>query len=489
MRLETILLVMITAKSSNTVGAAIPAKKSIFNKPSWSKPQALTNGEDLFRRSNQKYVDLAVEKERQRKRKLARKEEEQARRTEDEKRPEKRQRTSESEDDDDDDNSSTNSSSFNSDHENPRAKSDQPKIEDKAHVVSPTKPKYSPKSLLKNYEASIAANKFKADDTKKTSYSHVIDLEDEDVFAKAPEESGDIEITNPKPSKTTLEDSEPISDEEFPELARQAREMVRRKRMEDDLASTSPDPLPTTQDGFFSNSQTKHQSPPLPPPPDPILQILITSSIPNTAPLIVNRKLSQRLKDVRVAWVERQHLPTDVADKVFLTWRGKRLFDVTSCRSLGIGAGPNGRILAKEDNVIDDEGRIHMEAMTLEIFEVYKKAKRNDRPSKGEDTNQDKLIVEEKQEAQVKIICRAKGFTDFKLIVKPVWILHAIHFGLANGSQSTMVSKICNAFRAQNQIEAGKEVYLMFDGEKLSPESKVEETELNDMDKLDVFIK
>ncbi len=52
-----------------------------------------------------------------------------------------------------------------------------------------------------------------------------------------------------------------------------------------------------------------------------------------------------------------------------------------------------------------------------------------------------------------------------------------------------MISKICNAFRSQNQIGAEKEVYLMFDGEKLSPDGKVGDTDLSDMDTLDVFVK
>ena len=60
---------------------------------------------------------------------------------------------------------------------------------------------------------------------------------------------------------------------------------------------------------------------------------------------------------------------------------------------------------------------------------------------------------------------------------------------MADGSQSTAISKICNAFRAQNKIGAVKEVFLIFDGEKLLPESKVGDSELSDMDTLDVLVK
>ena len=46
-----------------------------------------------------------------------------------------------------------------------------------------------------------------------------------------------------------------------------------------------------------------------------------------------------------------------------------------------------------------------------------------------------------------------------------------------------------NAFRSTNHIGNEKEVYLLFDGDKLSPESQVGDTELSDMDTLDVVVK
>lgn len=70
--------------------------------------------------------------------------------------------------------------------------------------------------------------------------------------------------------------------------------------------------------------------------------------------------------------------------------------------------------------MVDDEGRIHLEAMTTEILEAYKKAKRNNVPVGEGDLVQEDTMVEQKQETQIRIICKAKGFNDFKLIVKPV---------------------------------------------------------------------
>lgn len=395
-----------------------PLKRSLFNKPSWSKPQALTSGTDLFHRSNQTYVEHAAEAERQRKRKLARKEIEQLRRADVEVRAGKRQRVSANEDAGDG-GSSSDESSHHSDNEIVDTKSTQKNSENDTRVMSPSKPKYSPKSLLKRYEAAVAASKSDLDPKLKAPLSNVIDLEDDEDLSEIPKRA-DLESTAAKPLEPPVEDDEPASDEEFPELARQAREKARRKHLEEDLASASTDFSSVSQDGYLHSSENTYQSTPPSAPPDPVLHILITSSIPNTEPLLVNRRLSQRLKDVRLAWAERQRFSPDYSGKVFLTWRGKRLFDVTSCRSLGITAGPNGRIMARGENVVDDEGRIHLEAMTTEILEAYKKAKRNNVPVGEGDLVQEDTMVEQKQETQIRIICKAKGFNDFKLIVKPV---------------------------------------------------------------------
>jgi len=46
-----------------------------------------------------------------------------------------------------------------------------------------------------------------------------------------------------------------------------------------------------------------------------------------------------------------------------------------------------------------------------------------------------------------------------------------------------------NAFRLTNQISQDKEVYLLFDGDRLDPPTLVGATELSDMDNIEVYIK
>ena len=415
---------MIARKSLPDGTESLPAKRTLFKPPIWSKPKLLTHGTDLFHRSNQTYKDHAVEEERQRKRKLARKERERARRAENEGHVEKRPRISESGDDDDDQTGSEESSLQSEDENKKREASPaSEKLKDGACASKLPQPKKPSKSLLDCFEAAVPTRKSESCQALKPHASQIVDLENGDDLPVAPTRSMNLDPSSNNRKKSLPQDEESISDEEFPELARQAREKARRKRLEEDAASVTPDPFLSSQEVYCRHlERTYVETPPPPssPPPDPVLQIFIDSSIPNTAPLIVNRKLSQRLKDVRLAWIERQHFPPDVADKIFLAWRGKRLFDVTTCRSLGISSGQNGRILAKGNNIVDHEGRIHMEAMTTEILQAYKKVKTIGTPKEEEGPGAKAPAEQPNEEPQIKIICKAKGFADFKLLVKQV---------------------------------------------------------------------
>lgn len=411
---------MIAENHTQATIGSIPQKRSLFNKPSWSRPQALSNDIDLFHRSNQTYADLASEAECARRKRVARKEKERARQNEIGERVGKRRRISEDEDDEDDDSSSDGSSSSSLPSRKIIKTSPAPPTDHKAPPPPPSPRRsihspmsiHSPKSLLMRYEAKIAASKTGREHDQRSKASDIIDLEDEEDLSVLPGQDSIWDSTIAKPAAPTEDDDQPGSDEEFPELARQAREKARRKRLEEDIASTAADP----HDAELS----LHQPMPSASQPDPILQILITSSIEDTTPLIVTRRVSQRLKDVRLAWAKRQSFPTDFSDTVFLTWRGKRVFDVTTCRSLGITVDAMGRISTKGGSREEEEGQLHMEAMTAKILETYKKAKRNDATDQENLAVQEETVAVKDSETQVRIILKAKGLDDFKLQVRPV---------------------------------------------------------------------
>ena len=409
---------MADAATQNS-GGSVSKKRLLFNKPSWSKPQALSNGANLFHRSNQTYVDSAAEVERERKRKLARKERERVRRENSEERSGKRRRISSDEDENNGSSSDEKSSRVEEHKVAPT-----PSKKDIVSIptpVSPQRTRVSPKTLLERYEAAVDAKVLDIEKKLKAKSSDIINIEDDesDLELQVDKDDDDLAMVNP-PRPSGLDD-QPPSDEEFPELARQARDKARRKRLEADIVSTTPDPSPSaSSNSQLQRSQSLHQPTPPPPASDPVLQILITSTIPNTEPLIVNRKLSQRLKEVRITWVTRQQFTSDFAESVFLTWRGRRLFDVASCKSLGITVDSHGNIRTRGDSLEDLDGKIHMEAMTAEIFEAYKKARRNEVAEGTEAPAEEPVVEEQKKEPQIRIILKARGFADVKIIVKPV---------------------------------------------------------------------
>lgn len=418
------MLKMISMAPEPDGPAKAPAKRSLFARPSWSKIQDLGSS-DLFHRSNQTYVASAAEAERRRQGKLAKKEKERAQQSNSEERESKRQRICEDDDDggdgsDDDDGEEDEScTGTNSKHTDANTPAN---VTIERNIDRPNAPPSPPKSiatLVENYQKKFTERTSKLE--KKCPYvPEVINLEDgDDESYHHAAELPDAEIVERAKASKPEEEEAMMSDEEFPELAKKAREKAGSKRLEQSLASPTPD-LPSS-----SELQMPYISPPSarPTAPEPDLQILITCSIPDTTPLIVSRKLGQRLKDVRLAWIDKQQLSSVITDDIFLVWRGKRLFDVTTCRSLGITVDPDGRVIAKGGILGEDEGRIHMEAMTSKILEERRRAKaevvtKAEELKAGHGTR--RSFEDKAEEDHVKIILKARGFEDFKLRVKPV---------------------------------------------------------------------
>ncbi|KAL8874495.1 MAG: hypothetical protein Q9174_000188 [Haloplaca sp. 1 TL-2023] len=464
------------------VGAKSSRKRSLFAKPTWAKNDDLGNSTDFFRRSNQSYVNIAAESERIRLRKQLRRQREHGSQSQRAGPPEKRRCIS---------------ISSGSDHESDRSESDQGLVCEYGQKNGATKngslgpdkksepftrsskPKSTPRSLSSTYQKTISETGERP--KQQPSPSNIVDLADEDSAHGMDQNINvEVEVTGEQRPRIRDEDDEFLpSDDEFAELARNAREKARRKRLQSDILSSTLNPLPSkAQPDPFHRSEPVYEASPQPDLPDPIVSIFITSGISNTGPLIVNRKISQRLKDVRLCWCQRQGFAKEMTETVFLTWRGQRLFDVTTCKGIGIGVDLNGNIVTKgqKDILGDEERQIHMEAMTSEIFEERERLKRAG-PTGQEKCDamaeQEEDPVAEKRESSLRIILKARGLDDFKLIVK----------------RTTRMSRIVNAFKLDKKIESGREVFLLFDGDRLAPQCQVGETELNDMDYIDVYIK
>lgn len=229
---------------------------------------------------------------------------------------------------------------------------------------------------------------------------------------------------------------------------------------------------------------------------DPIISILVTSHLPGTKPLLVKRKLSQRFKDVRMAWCDVQsisdtnpprHMTDEEKASIFLTWRGRRIWDSGTGMSIGVKVGRNGRVVDENGEFLGDgqEGQVCLEAWNQEWFDNAKaEAKRASALASGEgadkveisdDEDEEARAEAEKEKAQViKVVLKAKDTEEVKLKVKP----------------STTISKLVGAWRSQRAEAAeGKEVELWFEGDRLEEEGTVEEADIEDMCVVDVIVR
>jgi len=276
----------------------------------------------------------------------------------------------------------------------------------------------------------------------------------------------------PKPMEPDLE----FSDEEFPELLQQARERERLKALAREKASKSfeeqnhtSNELDDDDDIFQTENSMAHA--------DPIIQVLVTSQIDGTKPLLVKRKLSQRLKEVRLAWCdhqanEGQPMGSEVKDSIFLTWRGKRLYDVTTCKSLDLNIDSLGKLSSQGEGV-DNNGRVHLESWTEEVFKAYQKKLAARLQSEQNGVDEEEVVEKQVVVQKTRLFLRSRELGEYKLMVKP----------------TTPIEKLITAFRENKGVSDNQEVSLHVDGEKLDPAWKIEDTELEDKDVVEVHIK
>ncbi|EGC42564.1 conserved hypothetical protein [Histoplasma capsulatum var. duboisii H88] len=306
-------------------------------------------------------------------------------------------------------------------------------------------------------------------------------------------------------------------EEEYAQLARKARERARQRLAasannsgSDTKAapggtraaqSLNPNHTITKSTGNTPNRQSQRM--------EPIVRILITSDIPNTSSLIVQRRLNQDLRDVRRAWCSRQGFDDDMTTSVFLTWKGRRLFDVTTCKSLGVQQEKEKGLLQPLPirNYYDDDDddrnsgqydgsiEVHMEAVTEKLFEEKKRQaiKASQRNSGGSDEDDDdddgdddngNNKTDEDGKTRAELGAQGKQVV-LLLTLKAPGIEHL----KIRVNHKTLISSIIRSFREKRGIPAHCAVELLFDGAQLHPDSVVGDNDMADLDAIDVRIK
>jgi hypothetical protein len=268
----------------------------------------------------------------------------------------------------------------------------------------------------------IAPTPQKSRPRKETVIELLDDSDDDDQSVSLKNATHDITPSNatslePTPAAEADPDADLdyYSDPEMREFARQAREKRRREERE------------RTENGAH----------------DPTVKLLITSPLAGTVPLIVSRKLSQNLQAVREAWLSKQPLDPSTASRIFFAFKLRKVYDVTTVRSLGIKVDSYGRIMTNGPfaNTDDEHAeKIHIEAVTDEAWQDLKakKAARDaPKPNKylsdmqaadsrrasaeGTPAVDGEAAVEE---PLIKVTLKAKGHSDIKIKVRPVSVYY-----------------------------------------------------------------
>ncbi|KAG9236885.1 ubiquitin-2 like Rad60 SUMO-like-domain-containing protein [Amylocarpus encephaloides] len=273
----------------------------------------------------------------------------------------------------------------------------------------------------------------------------------------------DVYIAPMKRQKITvdLNDLEELSEEEFPELVQRARDLAKQKHLQTQDANTKLEPynlsLNFDDDVFKVDEPEKIE---------PSVDIFITSRLASTRPLLVKRKLHGRLKEVKLAWCDKQlrenrpMFPSDEdKDTVFLSYRGKRLFDYTSCNALGLQFDDEGRVSSS-----NGDGRIHLEVWTDELFENYKKH--------GEAAD-DESAQQQVEESKIRLILKSRSFGEHKLKAR----------------SKTTFSTIVASFRKAKDIPDDQEISLHYDGDILESDSTIGDMEIEDLDVIEVHVR
>lgn len=294
------------------------------------------------------------------------------------------------------------------------------------------------------------------------------------------------EVKNLTISQPDEDQDEEPSDEEFPELVAQAK--ARQKEQEqtkrDQLLEARNQWL-SPRGGGLQNSAQASSSSGSSYGLDTAVMILVSSDIIGAKPTVLKRKLSQRLKEVKSHWIDKQlidgkPIPEHIRSRIFLTWRGSRVFDVTTCNSLGIKVGADGRIEADGDGF--EGGQIHLQAWTQELYDDWKRrreaarlrrfANPEDESEAEEEPTAEEIAAQKAAEpAKIKIILKAKNYDDFKLVVR----------------SETVFQKVLNAIIQHHGLR-DTPLQLFFDGDPVDPATTVGELDLEDMDVLDVHM-
>ncbi|KAF1815887.1 hypothetical protein P152DRAFT_511954 [Eremomyces bilateralis CBS 781.70] len=430
---------VLESPTSNTM-----LKKSRFAKPAWAAARSTskdTGTEDgLFSRSTRAYEEILAE-------------EEEIKRAKEERKQRRRHRDSPSRD-------------------SPKRRRLSREDDDSS---APVEAQRSPadKSLDRETERSHS--------TRTADYGtiHIDSITSADKRFSAPGTTGeesrrDAAIERKIRSTVNTDDEDDESDEDLQLLIEAARQQRLSKEQANSLPAVPP---PTVTSKASSDDKVGGASTTaLDGRPNYIVEILITSKLPGTQPVVITRKLSQRLKEVHAAYCDAMGFTPEMFRRVFLTWRNQKIWGFQTCEALGLDLPPI------DADSMDETGvgtvQISMEMVTPEIFEANKQAAElsflQEPTERSRETRSSEPVeAEQADSSKIRVILRAKDYGELKIAVKP----------------DTTILSMIHAYRKRCNVQSEKAVKLMFDGEELGEDQSVADSDIGDMELIEVHVK
>lgn len=243
---------------------------------------------------------------------------------------------------------------------------------------------------------------------------------------------------------------------------------------------------------------------------DGAVVIYITSRIPGTANLRVKRGLKQHLGAARDAFCQYQRLkhvpgfPKENDEAIFLTWKGNRIYNSTTCVGLGICLDDEGRLRTSTKtrsgttetgfiggrSLADGADQLHFEAWTEETYQAYLEEKERERLRASGELPFDYGVNDDDASGKG----RTQGSADEPVEAAPVRKFRV--FLVAKGQDpvrvsatpQTTIAELVAQYRRKAGLAADASVSLQFDGDTLDPANTLEAADISEDDKIDVYV-
>lgn len=212
------------------------------------------------------------------------------------------------------------------------------------------------------------------------------------------------------------------------------------------------------------------------------IKVLVESTIPRTLvsgkPLTFRLTSDDQLKNIKTTWcsvMELNHVDV-TAEDVFFTWRGRRLYNTTTLRGLGIATMGNDLLYAGDvgdrRGFSADRRKVVLQAWTEELFEAHLAEEEKEEMRRRGELDEEEPEPSAPAEAKIKVAMRSRQGEPVKVTT----------------TASSTIGDLVAMFREKRHMPAEVKVSILFDGEKLEESMTLQDADIGDDDQVEVHL-